>query len=166
MTDAAKCILPVLSRKAMFHAVAKLGAEVQQRIERAAERVVLLDDEYGAQAVQSLLNEQDGDDAAFLAMPSDRYSRARYLWLRQEFPEAGATREQRFDHAERKQVNQRQWKSEKTLVLPWAQVSVPCSVRASRKCCELALRRCSRRSPRINPDRAFHATRSGARGPQ
>ena len=112
LTDAAKCILPVLSRKAMFHAVAKLGAEVQQRIERAAERVVLLDDEYGAQAVQSLLNEQDVDDAAILAMPSDRYSRALYLWLRQEFPEAGATREQRFDHAERQQVIHRQWKSE------------------------------------------------------
>ena len=112
LTDAAKCILPVLSRKAMFHAVAKLEADVQQRIERAAERVVLLDDEYGAQAVQSLLNEKDADDAAILAMPSDRYSRALYLWLRQEFPEAGATREQRFDHAERQQVIHRQWKSE------------------------------------------------------
>lgn len=112
LTDAAKCILPVLSRKAAFHAVAKFDADVQHRIERASERVVLLDDEYGAQAVQSLLNEKDADDAAILAMPSDRYSRALYLWLRQEFPEAGILREQRFDHAERQQVIHRQWKSE------------------------------------------------------
>ena len=47
LTDAAKGILAVQSRKAMFHAVAKLGSDVQQHIERAAERVVLLDDEYG-----------------------------------------------------------------------------------------------------------------------
>ena len=39
LTDAAKGILAVQSRKAMFHAVAKLGADVQQHIERAAERV-------------------------------------------------------------------------------------------------------------------------------
>ena len=42
LTDAAKCILPVLSRKAVFHAVAKFDAGVQHRIERAAERVVLM----------------------------------------------------------------------------------------------------------------------------
>ncbi|EPW2942153.1 hypothetical protein ACWKBT_001476 [Pseudomonas aeruginosa] len=112
LTDAAKGILPIQSRKAMFHAVAKLSADVQQRIERAAERVVLLDDEYGAQAVQSLLDEQDVGDAAILAMPSDRYSRALHLCLLQDFPESGAKREQRFDHAERLQVMHRQWKSE------------------------------------------------------
>lgn len=112
LTDAAKGILPIQSRKAMFHAVAKLSADVQQRIERAAERVVLLDDEYGAQAVQSLLDEQDVGDAAVMAMPSDRYSRALHLCMLQDFPESRAKREQRFDHAERLQVMHRQWKSE------------------------------------------------------
>jgi len=112
LTDAAKGILSILSRKAMFHAVAKLRADFQLRIERAAERVVLLDDEYGAQAVQSLLDDQDVGDAAILAMPSDRYSRALHLCLLQDFSENGARREQRFDHAERLQVMHRQWKSE------------------------------------------------------
>lgn len=112
LTNTAKGILAVQSRKAMFHAVAKLGSEAQQRIERAAERVVLLDDEYGAQAVHSLLNDQDASDAAILAMPSDRYSRALYLCLRQDFPESQGKREQRFDNAERLQVMHRQWKSE------------------------------------------------------
>ena len=112
LTDAAKGILAVQSRKAMFHAVAKLGSDVQQRIERAAERVVLLDDEYGAQAVQSLLDDEDINDAAIMAAPSDRYSRALFLCLLQDFPETGATRDQRFDNAERVQVMHRQWKSE------------------------------------------------------
>lgn len=112
LTDAAKGILSILSRKAMFLAVAKLSADFHLRIERAAERVVLLDDEYGAQAVQSLLDEQDVGDAAILAMPSDRYSRALHLCLLQDFPENGGQREQRFEHAERLQVMHRQWKSE------------------------------------------------------
>jgi hypothetical protein len=112
LTDVAKGILAVQSRKAMFHAVAKLGSDVQQHIERAAERVVLLDDEYGTQAVQSLLDDQDASDAAVLSTPSDRYSRALHLCLRQDFPEVGAKRDQRFDNAERLQVMHRQWKSE------------------------------------------------------
>jgi hypothetical protein len=47
-----------------------------------------------------------------LATPSDRYSRALHLCLRQDFPEVGAKRDQRFDNAERLQVMHRQWKSE------------------------------------------------------
>jgi len=112
LTDAAKGILSAQSRKAMFHAVAKLSSDVQQHIERAAERVVLLDDEYGAQAVQSLLDDQDASDAAIMAAPSDRYSRALFLCLLQDFPATGALRDQRFDNAERVQVMHRQWKSE------------------------------------------------------
>lgn len=112
LTNAAKGILAVQSRKAMFLAVAKLHPNVQKGIERAAERVVLLDDEYGAQAVQSLLKEEDANDAAIMAAPSDRYSRALHLCLLQDFPEEGAKREHRFDHAERVQVMHRQWKSE------------------------------------------------------
>jgi len=103
--------LSVPARRALFHAVAKLGVNAQQRIERAAERIVLLDDEYGVQAVQSLLEEEDERDAQALAM-ADRYSRALHLFLLQEYPDAGARREHRFDHAERLQVMHRQWKSE------------------------------------------------------
>ena len=112
MTDAANGILATQSRKAMFLSVAKCSTDVQQRIEWAAERIVLLDDEYGAQAVQSLLDERDTSDAAVMATPSDRYSRALYLCLLQDFAQAGAARDQRFDNAERLQVMHRQWKSE------------------------------------------------------
>ena len=64
LAKAAKDKLPVESRQALFHAVGKLLAAAQYSIECAAERVMLLDDDYGAQAVLSLLNEERADDAA------------------------------------------------------------------------------------------------------
>lgn len=112
LADAAKGKLPVESRQSIFHAVAKLEASVQQTIERAAERVMLLEDDYGEQAIRSVLKEDRDDDAAVLAMPSDRYSRALYLCVLQEFPAKGARREERFDQAEHLQVMHRQWKSD------------------------------------------------------
>ncbi|KSO09274.1 hypothetical protein [Pseudomonas aeruginosa] len=112
LADSAKGKLPVESRQAFFHCAAKLDAAIRQRIEDAVERVMLLGDDYGAQAVQSLLDERRDDDAAVLEMPSDRFSRALHLCILQEFPEAGARREVRFDQAEHEQVMHRQWKSE------------------------------------------------------
>jgi len=112
LVEVAKGVLPISARKALFHVVAKLMPDKQQRIERAAELVVLLDDEYGAQAVQSLLEEKNDGDAAVLVAPTDRYSRALHLHLLQEFPSDGVKTEHRFEHAERLQVMHRQWKSE------------------------------------------------------
>ncbi len=105
-------VLPIPARNALFHIVAKLMLDQQQRIERAAEQVVLLDDEYGAQAVQSLLDEKNAGDEAVLLAPTDRYSRALYLHLLQEFPSVGVKAEHRFEYAERLQLMHRQWKSE------------------------------------------------------
>ena len=44
LVEAAKGVLPIPARKALFKVVAKLALDKQQRIERAAELVVLLDD--------------------------------------------------------------------------------------------------------------------------
>lgn len=112
LADAAKEKLPVEARQSFFHAVAKLAASIQQTIEHASERVMLLEDEYGAQAVLSLLDEGREGDAVVLAMPSDRYSRALYLCLLQEFPVQGAKRDDRFDQAESLQLMHRQWKND------------------------------------------------------
>ena len=112
LADAAKGKLPVESRQAFFHCVAKLDDPIRQRLEDAVERVILLGDDYGAQAVQAVLDARREDDAAVLAAPSDRHSRALHLCILQEFPEAGARREARFDQAEHEQVMHRQWKSE------------------------------------------------------
>ncbi len=112
LADAAKGKLPVESRQAFFHCVAKLDAAIRQRLEDVVERVILLGDDYGAQAVQSLLDERREDDAAVLEAPSDRHSRALHLCILQEFPESGVRRESRFDQAEHEQVMHRQWKSD------------------------------------------------------
>jgi hypothetical protein len=112
LADAAKGKLPVESRQAFFHCVAKMDAAIRQRLENVVERVILLGDDYGAQAVQSVLDERREDDAAVLEAPSDRHSRALHLCILQEFPEAGARREARFDQAEHEQVMHRQWKSD------------------------------------------------------
>ena len=85
LADAAKGKLPVESRQAFFHCVAKLDDPIRQRLEDAVERVILLGDDYGAQAVQAVLDARREDDAAVLEAPSDRYSRALHLCILQEF---------------------------------------------------------------------------------
>lgn len=112
LVDATKGKLSADSRQAFFHCTAKLDSATRQRIEDAVERVMLLGDDYGAQAVQSLLDDRRDDDAVILKMPCDRFSRALHLCILQEFPEDGARREARFDQAEHEQVMHRQWKSE------------------------------------------------------
>ena len=104
--------MAIAPRRDLFQVVAKLAAAHRQRIERACERIVLLGDDCGAQAVLSLLDELDSDDAEVLALPTDRFSRALHLYLGQEFATIGAMPQQRFEHAERRQVMQRQSKSE------------------------------------------------------
>jgi len=112
LTKAAATSLPAAKRTVFFRHIAQLGFREQQHIERVAERIVLLDDEYGAQAIRSLLDKNLVSDAAILAEPTDRYSRALYLFLLQDFPVLGTKGDQRFDHAERLQTMHRQWKSE------------------------------------------------------
>jgi hypothetical protein len=111
VTDA-HAVLPTVVRKVLFQRVAAMAVDYQQHLERAAEQVLLLDDDYGAQAVQSLLVEDEGVDADVLETPSDRTSRALHLYLLQELPLQGTRAERRFEHAEHLQVMHRQWKSE------------------------------------------------------
>ena len=84
----------------------------RQRLERIAERIEILGDEYGKQAVLSLFDEGDEADAVVLARHCDPHGRALYLYLEQEYPEKHRTGGKRFDHAERVQVMNRQWRSE------------------------------------------------------
>ncbi len=110
--DKAKGALPPAARKALFNLVAATASNTRSRLEHAAERIVLLDDEYGKQAVLSLLDANDANDAPVLARHDDSYGRALYLFLEQEYSEADRDRNTRFDNAERVQVMNRQWKSE------------------------------------------------------
>lgn len=112
LTDEAKGSLPIPSRNALFALVAEMQSEVQARLERAAERITLLVDEYGALAVTELMDASRPDDAAILAAPSDKYSRALYLYLEQECSTSGTVKN-RFEHAEQRQQVLRHFQSEK-----------------------------------------------------
>ncbi len=100
LTDDAKGSLPIASRNALFALVAEIDHTHQAQIERAAERVNLLGDEYGTLAVGTLLDASNSQDAAILSSPTDKLSRALYLYLCQEHPADGDVGEHRFDHAE------------------------------------------------------------------
>lgn len=113
LTDADQGALPIASRNAVFAAVAALAPATQARVERAAERVSLLGDEYGALAVGDLLDTHDAGDADILEAPTDRFSKALHLYLRQEFPAEGEHPDDRFDHAEARQSMLQQMQSEK-----------------------------------------------------
>ena len=112
LTDEAKGSLLIVSRNALFALVAAMNPNVQARLERAAERITLLADEYGAMAVNELMDAGNPGDAAILAAPSDKYSRALYLYLEQECSTSGVA-EYRFDHAESRHQLLRQFQSEK-----------------------------------------------------
>ena len=94
--------LSLALRDALFARVAELESAAQLRLEQAAERVTLLCDEFGALAVAHLLDPRHPEDAQILAAPTDKFSRALYLYLKQEGPVAG-NEDRRFDHAEARQ---------------------------------------------------------------
>ncbi len=108
----AKGILPPPTRKQLFLLVAAAGALARQRLERTAERVALLDNGYGKEAVLSLLDGENPHDAAALSCHGDPHGRALHLFLEQEYPERESLQKARFDQAERVQVMNRQTKSE------------------------------------------------------
>lgn len=108
----AKGVLPPTVRKSVYPLVGAASPVTRQRLERIAERIEILGDEYGKQAVLSLLDEGDENDAAVLGRYGDPHGRSIYLYLEQEYPEKHRPGGKRFDHAERVQVMNRQWRSE------------------------------------------------------
>jgi hypothetical protein len=110
--EKAKGALPPTVRKALYPLVGEASSVTRQRLERIAERIEILGDEYGKQAVLSLFDEGDEADAAVLTRHCDPHGRALYLYLEQEYPEKHRAGGKRFDHAERVQVMNRQWRSE------------------------------------------------------
>lgn len=110
--EKAKGVLPPAVRKSLYPLVGEASPVTRQRLERIAERIEILGDEYGKQAVLSLFDEGDEADAAVLARHCDPHGRALYLYLEQEYPEKHRAGGKRFDHAERVQVMNRQWRSE------------------------------------------------------
>jgi len=77
--EKAKGVLPPTVRKSLYRLVGDASSVTRQRLERIAERIEILGDEYGKQAVLSLFDEVDEADAAVLARHCDPHGRALYL---------------------------------------------------------------------------------------
>lgn len=113
VAESAKGALPIASRNVVYESVAALHHNVQARLERAAERVNLLCDDFGALAVNDLLDANDPKDATLFETPSDKFSRALHLYLCQAYRAGTDKCDDRFDHAEARQVMLQQSLSEK-----------------------------------------------------
>jgi len=92
----------------LFATVASLPGATRQRLELAAERILLLSDDYGCAAVKSLLRDDDVTEVAAIQAVNDKFGRALYLYL-QRLSSSG---ELRFEQAEAVRQQNRQWKSE------------------------------------------------------
>jgi len=95
--------LPIASRNAVFAEVSAMPVATQDNIERAAERICLLCDEYGALAIGELLMDEDFLAPSPLKMPADKFSKALHLFVQQEYPLGTPNQHRRFDHAEARQ---------------------------------------------------------------
>lgn len=113
LTEKTHGVLPIAARNTLFATVAPWVQPAQEAVEHAAERILLLGDEYGDLAVRDVLDPDQADDAAILADPTDKFSRALHVYLRQAFPAEGQGDDRRFDHAESRQDMRRQAQSEK-----------------------------------------------------
>lgn len=95
-------------KQTLFAAVAGLSGSTRQHLEQAAERILLLSDDYGCTAVKSLLREDDAAESAAIAAVGDKYGRALYLYLRR----LSSSHDTRFEQAETTRQQNKQWKSE------------------------------------------------------
>ncbi|TRZ56009.1 MAG: hypothetical protein D4S02_16620 [Rhodocyclaceae bacterium] len=111
-TNKAKGVLAPPVREQVYQSVAMTPDLTRQRLERVAERIELLDNDYGRQAVLSFYDEHSPKDADVLARQGDVHGRALHLYLDQEYPDKESPNSTRFLQAEHTQLICRHWKSE------------------------------------------------------
>lgn len=95
-------------KQSLFTVVADLSGAIRQRLEEAAQRVLLLSDDFGCEAVKSLLSEDDEAEQQTVADAGDKYGRALYLYLCR----LANDKDRRFEQAETARQQNKQWKSE------------------------------------------------------
>jgi hypothetical protein len=108
---ASKAALIPTQRRKLYEWIAVVPPELLAKLEHASDRIDSLKDEFGIQSVLSLLDPQSEADALALVQPTDKFTRALYLFLAQEFPAVGLLPDQRFDQAESQQAINQQWSS-------------------------------------------------------
>lgn len=97
-----------LYKRSLFAAVATLPGLTRKHLEDAADRILLLADDYGCQVVKSLLLDADEIDGKTVETALDKHGRALYLYLCRLSNAA----DRRFEQAEMAREQARQWKSE------------------------------------------------------
>jgi hypothetical protein len=95
-------------KQSLFTVVAGLPGATRQRLEEAAQRILLLSDDFGCEAVKSLLSEDDEAEQQAVADAGDKYGRALYLYLCRLADDS----DRRFEQAETARQQNKQWKSE------------------------------------------------------
>ncbi|NLY28490.1 MAG: hypothetical protein GX049_13275 [Alcaligenaceae bacterium] len=97
-----------LYKRSLFAAAATLPGLTRKHLEDAADRILLLADDYGCQVVKSLLLDADEIDGKTVETALDKHGRALYLYLCRLSNAA----DRRFEQAEMAREQARQWKSE------------------------------------------------------
>ena len=95
-------------KQSLFTAVAHLPGAIRWRLEDAAQRILLLSDEYGCEAVKSLLRDNDDAEQQAIDAAGDKHGRALYLYLCR-LADSG---DRRFEQAEAARQQNKQWKCE------------------------------------------------------
>ena len=95
-------------KQTLFAAIANLPGAIRQRLEEAAQRILLLSDDYGCEAVKSLLRDNDDAEQQAVDAAGDKYGRALYLYLCR----LANDKDWRFEQAEAARQQNKQWKSE------------------------------------------------------
>lgn len=95
-------------KQSLFKAVAQLPGATRQRLEEAAQRILLLSDTHGGEAVKSLLDAAEASEQAAVEAAGDKYARALYLYLCR----LATPKDRRFEQAEMIRQQVKQWQSE------------------------------------------------------
>jgi len=104
-------VLSPAERQRLFQAIATFDDSTRDTLNRTADLIMMLTDEFGSLAVQSLLD-VDGE-AEWLDARMDSGSRALYLYLRCAHPKPEIPMDPRFEQADQLQTLNRSWRSDK-----------------------------------------------------
>lgn len=109
----AKTAMPPKQRTQLYQWLAKAGQQHLSTLEKISTRITALTDTFGHQAVMAMLDLQDEDDMLALEEPTDKWSRALYLYNAQFLgdPQTDSVPDEMFEHAERRQSMNRHWNS-------------------------------------------------------
>ena len=110
--SAAKAALIPAQRRKLYQWMTTRPPEDLIKLEQASDRISALKDEFGTQAVFSLLDNENESDETAMADPTDKFTRVLYLFLSQQYPADPSSPDRRFEQAEWQQSINHQWSNQ------------------------------------------------------